>query len=180
MSPLCFSPFPTIKTPRLLLRQLESKDAESIFNYQSNKQHFPYVDMPVYTEREQASAYIEKMNAGIKTNQWIVWAIADMDTKEILGTVSLWNISIEDESAELGYGLFSEAIGKGIMSEALEGVLDYGFHDMGLLKIEAYTSVLNKKSIALLKRRDFSYSKTVEEPASNGELETMKVYSLTP
>ena len=136
--------------------------------------------MPVYTDIAEAKTYIEKMNAGIKDKKWIIWAISDNNSKEILGTISIWNISLELETADLGYGLFSESRGRGIMSEAIKRVVSYGFNNMGLIKIVACTNSLNQKSIALLKRNGFGYSSTFEEPSSNGHIVNMDIYSITP
>lgn len=179
MEQLSFNPFPTLETDRLVLRQLELNDAESIFTYQSNKENFPYVDMTIYTNIAEAKAYIEMMSNGVELNRWIIWAIADGNTNQILGTISIWNISIEQLKAELGYGLFPGNLGKGIMTEALKEVVDYGFNNMGLKTIEACTNSLNQKSLALLKRNNFSYSSSFEEPTSTGETIKMDIYSLT-
>ncbi|EDL65448.1 hypothetical protein BSG1_11261 [Bacillus sp. SG-1] len=168
-----------METHRLILRQLESNDAEAIFAYQSNKENFPYVDMPIYTNIAEAKTYIEKMNTGIKDKKWVIWAIADNKTNSILGTISIWNISNDLETADLGYGLFPGNVGRGIMSEALVKVLDYGFNEIGLNTIEACTNTLNQKSIYLLKRNHFNYSSSFTEPASNGGTIKMDVYSIT-
>lgn len=178
MGQISFSPFPVLQTDRLLLRQLESSDDQLIFEYQSNKENFQFVDMPVYTSIEEAQNYIIKMNTGIANNRWIIWAIADQCTNRILGTISIWNLSIEESKAELGYGLYPGNLGKGIMSEALKKVVAYGFYHMGLKTIEAYTSTMNEKSIALLERNKFTPIASIIEDTSNGEPMEMAIYEL--
>ena len=158
-----FSPFPTLKTDRLFLRKLELKDAQPIFEYQSNKKNFPYVDMQVYTEIEDARNYIKKMNAGVENNKWIIWAIADNQTNHIVGTTSIWNLSEEQRKGELGYGLFPSYRGKGLMKEALTKVIEYGVNTMGLKTLEAYTNSENKESISLLKNCQFNKAANVRE-----------------
>lgn len=177
MDKLNFNPFPTLRTDRLLLRQLEMNDDKLIFEYQSNKENFKFVDMPIYTSIQEAQNYIIKMNAGVENNKWLIWAIADSNTNTILGTISIWNISKEQSKAELGYGLFLGNLGKGIMSEALKKVVEYGFNNMGLKTIEAYTSVINKKSIALLEKNNFTKkSLFIETETSTGEPMEMVIY----
>lgn len=173
-----FNPFPTLKTDRLLLRPLEMNDDTFIFEYQSNKENFKYVDMPIYTCIEDAKNYIMNMNSGVAKNKWIIWAIADANTNKILGTISIWNLSQEQLKGELGYGLFPHNSGKGFMSEALKTVVDYGFTSMGLTSIEACTNSLNSKSIALLERNNFTkVSSFIETNISNGQPTDMVVYS---
>ncbi|MGM0834582.1 MAG: GNAT family N-acetyltransferase [Bacillota bacterium] len=173
-----FDPFPTLKTDRLVLRKLDQKDAAIIFDYQSNKENFPFVDMPIYTSMYEAHQYIEKMNAGVESNRWIIWAIAESATDNILGTVSIWNLTTNPRKGELGYGLFPGNTGKGFMSEALKKVVEYGLDNMGLSAIEAYTHADNEKSLALLEKHHFSKVSTVTEPNSVGESVDMAVYWL--
>lgn len=179
MDKLNFNPFPLLKTERLLLRQLKASDDKLIFEYQSSKDNFKFVDMPVYAGIEEAEKYIIKMNTGVENNKWIIWAISDIETNRILGTICIWNISMEQSKAELGYGLFPGNLGKGIMSEALKKVIEYGFESMGLKIIEAYTNVLNEKSIALLERNNFTFKSTfTETETSSGEPMEMVIYEL--
>lgn len=156
MNKLDFNPFPIMKTERLILRKLVMRDDNIIFNYQSDKDNFKFVDMPVYKHLEEAQNYIMKMNKGVEDNKWIIWAISDIKTDIILGTISIWNISIKDSKAELGYGLYPGNVGKGIMSEALGTAIKYGLNVMGLDTIEAYTNVNNIRSISLLERNNFT------------------------
>lgn len=177
MNNLDFNPFPTLRTERLILRKLDLSDDELIFNYQSDKENFKYVDMPVYTNIEEAQNFIAKMNSGVESNKWIIWAIADANTNSILGTISIWNISLEDSKAELGYGLFPGNLGKGIMSEALKAVIEFGFNTMGLEGIEAYTNAVNEKSIALLERNNFTLASSFTETETfSGEPMDMVIY----
>lgn len=172
-----FNPFPVLKTDRLLLRQLKISDDKLIFEYQSNKDNFKFVDMPIYKSIKDAQNYITKMNKGVKENRWIIWAIADINTNIILGTISIWNITVEQSKAELGYGLYPSNLGKGIMSEALQKVVEYGFKNMKLKTIEAYTNKLNGKSIALLERNNFvKISTIIDTKTFSGQPMEMVIY----
>jgi ribosomal-protein-alanine N-acetyltransferase len=166
MKNLNFTPFPIIRTERLVLRKLEMKDAPSFFKYQSNKRNFLYVDMPVFTDISQTYTYIKEKNEGVQRNKWILWAITDINTDRILGTISIWNFNQEKDKAEFGYGLFPGNTGMGIMTEAILQAIDYGFKDLGLKTLEAYTSINNVKSISLLKRTNFKYESKIKEGTS--------------
>lgn len=175
MNELDFSTFPTLKTNRLFLRKLELHDDELIFEYRSNKENFPFVDMPVYTTIAEAQSFIKKMNTGLENNKWLVWAIADLKTDKILGTISIWNISLEESKAELGFGLFPGNLGKGFMSEALRKIVEYGFVTMGLRVIEAYTNKVNMKSRTLLERNNFFKVASIIDPETSSGLPTEMV-----
>lgn len=154
---------PTLIAKRLLLTKLEPGDAPGIYAYQGDKENFPHVDMPVYTSIQEAHDYIQRMNAGADNDQWLIWAIRHQDTNAIMGTISIWNICSQEHKAELGFGLFPQFRGQGFMGEALAAVVSFGFTQMGLQVMEAYTNVNNFQSIALLEGSGFSYSTTIQE-----------------
>lgn len=167
---LNFNPFPELKSNRLILKQLSEKHALLIFTYQSNKENFPYVEMPIYNDVSQALQYIRKMNAGILENKWIIWAICLAENERIIGTISLWNLNLEKDLAELGYGIFPEYRHNGYMHEALELAVRYGFDMMELKAIEAYTNHSNIPSKNVLKKMNFQFVKTIKDEYSNGAL----------
>lgn len=134
--------------------------------------------MPVYTDISEAKGYIEKMNKGVSQSKWIIWAICLEDENNIIGTISIWNINHEKESAELGYGIYPKYRNNGYMKEALELVIDYGFNEMDLKLIEVYTSHDNKPSINLLEKMNFKFFNTIKDDYSNGAL--MDIYHISP
>lgn len=59
------------------------------------------------------------------------------------------------QAGYLGYGLAQEAVGKGLMGEALESVIDYCFSELNLHRIMANFMSANVRSAILLKRLGF-------------------------
>ena len=175
MNILNFNPFPLLMGENIILRKLKVEDAPIIFDYQSNPENFPFVDMPIYTELEQAENYITKMNNGVEQNKWIIWGITTKESDKILGTISIWGIEEEKSAAELGYGLYPGNTGKGIMTQALNLAIEYGYEIMGLKYLDAYTNIKNQKSCALLERNGFARVEVVAEDNGSGPME-MAVY----
>ena len=171
-----FSKFPKIKTERLILRQLLQTDVDEVFKYQSNKSNFQYADMPIYKSIAEAKGFIDKMNVGVRENKWIKWAI-DFGGQPV-GTISLWNFNLDTNTAELGYGLYNNR-GIGLMTEAVNAVISYGFDVMKLKTIKAFTNKENIKSMELLKRVGFTYEcDFLEEHTSSGEPMQMVIYKM--
>jgi RimJ/RimL family protein N-acetyltransferase len=54
--------------------------------------------------------------------------------------------------AEIGFGLVQAMSGQGYMTEACRAVLDYGFADMGLRRIEARCQITNAASARVLEK----------------------------
>ncbi len=71
------------------------------------------------------------------------------------GSIGLWRIEKENHRAEIGYMLESRLQGKGLMYEALQEVLEYGFRELKRHSIEAQIDPRNTASAALLKKGGF-------------------------
>src|SRR5215203_1961583 len=56
-----FTQFPTLSTPRLLLRQIRSTDANAIFEVFSDQDVMQFDSNPLYTSIEDAEAFIQKL-----------------------------------------------------------------------------------------------------------------------
>ena len=83
------------------------------------------------------------------------WTITIKDNPKLIGSICLWNFNTEKTIAEIGYDLHPNFQGKGIMNESMNLVLDFGFKNLKLKTIEAFTHKGNKSSIRLLKRNQF-------------------------
>ena len=158
--------FPVLTTERLILRRLEIQDDQEIFFLRSDKTVNKYLVAPIAQSIKEAKAFIEKINAGISNNYW---GLTLKNNNKLIGTICIWNISLEENKAEIGYVLHPDLQGKGLMQEAIVKVIDYGFEIMKLRYLEAVLNPDNAKSIALLKRNGFEYE---------GELDNAVVYKL--
>ena len=159
---LNFTPFPVIKTQRLILRKLTIKDAEEIMLLRSDEQVNKFLDRPKSVDVNDATKFIEKIESGISNNEWIYWAITFKDNDTLIGTICLWNISFDNSMAEIGYELLPTFQGKGIMQEAITKVTDYGFNKMKLKIITAFTHPGNYQSTNLLLKNNFLLDKNYE------------------
>ncbi len=72
-----------------------------------------------------------------------------------LGMVGFKDISMENRRAKIGYWLTEDSQGKGIMTVAVRALLNYGFEDLKLNKIEIEAAVGNNKSNAIPERLGF-------------------------
>lgn len=170
-------PFPNLRTPRLLLREPMRSDDTALYAIRSNASVNQYLIRPESVTAEETRQFIEKIRSGIRRNQWLYWAITFRGEDTLLGTICLWNISVAEESAEVGYELHPDYQGQGIMQEALGQVLRFGFENLRLKTIRALTRVDNLKSVHLLEKYGFIKNEEFEE---NGrKIQTyVAVYSL--
>lgn len=148
-----FSPFPDIVTERCRLRKPDLADAAELHRMRSNPDIMRYIDRPLSTGVPDMTELIGKMRTGIETNDNISWAI-DING-QYAGSVGYWRITPEDHYAEIGYMLDIAHWGRGIMSEIIPHVLDYGFGVMNLHRIEANINADNAASRAVLLKYGF-------------------------
>ena len=160
---LDFRLFPKLETKRLLLRQFILSDAADLFEIRSNPDVIDFTDQKLDEYIEDSIKFINIINLGIEKQKWINWAIVHKDTNKMIGSINLWNFNKNENKAEVGYSLNPLYQGKGLMSEALEKVIDYGLNVMELGSIEAWTEKRNLKSIKLLERNNFKYLRVEKE-----------------
>jgi ribosomal-protein-alanine N-acetyltransferase len=156
-----FSPFPALQTKRLSLRKLSLDDAEEIFALRSNDEVNKFIDRAKAKDVDEAIAFINKVNISIANNNSIYWVICYRENPKLIGTICLWNINEKLYKAEVGYELIPEYQGKGIATEALSVVINYGFDEMMLGTIEAYTHKENMASTKLLEK--FNFGRNLQE-----------------
>jgi ribosomal-protein-alanine N-acetyltransferase len=174
-----FTPLPELHTERLILRQLTNDDANEIFLLRSDEKVNEFVDRPRAKSIEDALAFINMINNSIANNETTYWAVTLKTNLKLIGTITLWNISDEDEKAEIGYELLPEFQKKGYMQEAVSKVIDFGFNAIHLKSIEAYTHPLNHNSSALLKRNRFRLKSPEKNiPESENPIEMIFYLSL--
>lgn len=116
-------------TERLVLRSINEYDAAEIFEIRSN----PEINQFLHRNPPKNSFDGLEFILGIKKktiNKEILFlGITLQNQPKLIGTICLWNFSKKRDVAELGYELLPEYHGKGIMSEAVNFMLNYGFED---------------------------------------------------
>ncbi len=146
--------FPTLTTERLILRELRPDDAADVLLFRGD----PYVQRfnsePLKTI-EEAAAFIEELNAGNQAGRWLEWTITLQGEERALGVVGLGSWAKYHRRAEVGYDLARAFWGRGIGTEAVRAVVNYGFTQLNLNRIEAATIADNHESVKLLKKLGF-------------------------
>lgn len=143
-------------TDRLILRKATKADGNEILFLRSDQSVNKYIDRPPTKNLKDAEDFIAKIEHGIQKGQNIYWNITLKNDPKMIGTICLWNFSEDQKVGEVGYDLHPQFQGKGIMSEALQCVMNYGFQKLNLEKIEAYTHRENKSSKRLLEKNNFT------------------------
>lgn len=169
--------FPIIKTDRLLLRQFVENDIENVFKGLSHPDVVKYYGVSYQTleatkKQMDFFADLEKNETGI----W--WAVCSADNKTFYGAGGLNSLSAAHKKAEIGFWLISDYWGKGIMTEAMPLICNYGFDNLGLHRIEGIVETDNRNCKNALAKLDFQHEGTMKEcEIKNGQFISLDIYA---
>ncbi len=169
---LNFHPFPVLTTERLVLREMSLDDTDTYFIIRADEEMNKYIANPRPKTREEAQAILERMASYARDNKSIAWTIADKATNRMVGSLCLWSMDDNEDSWEFGYAILTEYQNKGLMTEALQAAIKYGFEVMNLPMISAFTHKDNASSIHLLEKNNFTRNHAAE--AAHAQIEELK------
>ncbi len=84
-------------------------------------------------------------------NTWFIF-----NNGNICGSIGYVKINHADHNGEIGYWLSETSQGLGIMTQACQKIIEYGFTKLGFKRIEIRVIKENEKSIAIPKRLHFT------------------------
>jgi [ribosomal protein S5]-alanine N-acetyltransferase len=169
-----FKSFPILITERLTLRQLSIDDEQDIFALRSDPKINKFLYRQLCKTTEDAKSFINNVTENVAKGGTYYWAISFTDTKQLVGTICLFDLSSEESSCEMGYELMMKFQGQGIMQEAAQTVIDFVFQTLKLKKILAFTHYENQNSTNLLLKLNFL--KSLESYKENPNL---NIFTLT-
>ena len=138
-----------LTTARLLLRPFETADADAVFDYASDAEWARYLEnVPQPFTRSDAEQRVAR-NMGESWETHPTWAIV-LDGV-VVGDIVLM-IDLRNEIGELGYELSRQHWGKGLVVEAAEAVIDWGFRERGLAKVFAQCDLRNTRSLRVMEK----------------------------
>lgn len=150
-----FTSFPNLETERLLLRRVNNNDIKEVLALRSNPETMKYIPRPLVKNDDEALEHIAMIETKIENNEGINWAITLKDNPKLIGVIGHYRIKPEHYRSEIGYMILPEFNGKGIVTEAVQEVVKYGFEAMQLHSIEAVIDPDNIASAKVLEKNNF-------------------------
>ena len=168
-----------LKTPRLILRKMETKDAPELFAYASDPEVSRYVSWETHRSLEDSLWFINFTLQRYATEGIGGFGIIYKETNQFIGTCGyeFWNK--EHHSAEIGYALSRTYWGKGLMPEAIAKLLLFGFEEMGLNRIQARVELENTRSQRVVEKLGMRFEGVLREVMwVKGSYRDLKLYSI--
>lgn len=168
---------PPITTERFILKEIMQEDKAHIYQGLSDPRvtkhyavHFPTLE----ATQEQMDWYADLKKHG--TGLW--WGIFDKATEEFCGAGGYNGLDKTHRKAEIGFWLLPAFWGQGIMPEVMPKIIQMGFEDLGLNRIEGFVEHSNTKCKSALAKIDFQLEGTMRQcEFKNGQYIDVDIYA---
>lgn len=151
-----FSKPPTLMTQRLTLRAMKTMDSYDMYEYACRPDVTRYLTWQPHPSRDYTKDYLDFIGKCYRNGEFFDWAViwcADGDMyQKMIGTCGFTRFDYENDSAEVGYVINPEYRGRGVAPEALKRVLEFGFRELKLNRIEARYMVGNEVSRRVMEK----------------------------
>lgn len=144
-----------LQTSRMLIKGFSPEDMNIIFTTLPKEEIMNLLGHQSDKEFEKEA---EKQQQGYASynRRFVLFLLIDETTGKIIGRCGLHNWNPDHRRAEIGYVMSDETFKqKGLMSEAVEAIIRYGFTELNLNRIEALVSAENIPSLRLLEKNGF-------------------------
>ncbi|PCJ67565.1 MAG: N-acetyltransferase [Bacteroidetes bacterium] len=146
--------FETIETSRLFLRKTTQEVMDHVFTSMEPREQMKFLGL---TDIQQLQEQERRYNDGLSTfnRKFLYFHLIDKNSQENIGWCGYHTWYIDHYRAEIGYMINESHQRKGLMTEALNAIIPYGFSAMSLNRIEAFIGLENPPSLKLLQNFNF-------------------------
>jgi len=148
--------FDTLETPRLTLSGISPEQMRHIF------EALPKDEIKRILGHRSEQDYEKEANKhkngySSYNRSFKLFLLTDKASNTIIGRCGIHNWNTEHRRAEVGYVMEDERFKRqGLMTEALAAILEYGFRNMNLNRIEALVGAGNVPSLRLMEKFNFT------------------------
>lgn len=172
-------PFPRLATPRLNLRHIERSDADALFAIHSDIAWMRWYGVDPMIERYQADQLADFFASWHLAGTGYRWALERKHDRRLIGTCGLFRWNRSWRNCVVGYEIARDCHRQGYMREALTAILEYGFSEMDLHRIQAEMHPDNAASSGLASSLGFRFEGVHREQGYwAGRFHDLNCYSL--
>jgi len=175
-----FVPFPISVTSRLTLRKVERSDTQDLFEFCRYPESCEYSEWNPHKTIADTKSFVSWLLSAYKKQNCTFWAIVENSTKKVIGTCNFVSIDENYKIAEIGYCLSKDYWRKGIATEAVSAIISFGFHKIGLKRIQARIMIENTRSIHVAQKLGMEYEGTLKKAVYfNSKSHDVVVWAIT-
>lgn len=171
--------FKVISTPRLDLRIVDPEVYNYVFKNFNENELMNFLNCEDRLALEKEKIKFQKGHS-MFNKSFLFFHILEKATQKMIGWCGFHTWYTDHDRAEIGYILYNDAYkNKGIMSEVLPAVLNFGFEEMKLNRIEAFVGPFNEPSLKLMENMGFNKEGQLRQHyKKNGIIEDSVLFSL--
>lgn len=149
-------PFPTLETKRLVLREIITSDAPALLQIHGDAELMRWFGTEPLKDLHAAVGLVGLFASWRSLpNPGVRWGLQLKGEPTLIGSCGLFGWNRNSRKCTLGYELARGCHGKGLMQEALNAALDWGFNKMDLHRVEAQVHPSNVASLQSIRRLGF-------------------------
>lgn len=138
-------------------------------NWASDPEVTKFLTWPAYQSMETAFPVLSMWIKDYEKANFYQWIIVLKDLGEPIGSISAMDPNDVLEKTEIGYCIGKSWWHQGLMTEALQAVIDFLFRDVGMNRIEAKYDTNNPHSGAVMKKCGMKYEGTSRAAGKNNQ-----------
>ncbi|PCE14363.1 acetyltransferase [Microbacterium sp. SZ1] len=159
----------TLTTERLVLRAPDTSDVDAITEACQDPEIQRWTTVPSPYARSDAEEFVRLVGGWWAEGSETVWALR-VDGA-LVGMIGLHDIAAHRAGgrAELGFWVTAAARGRGYVVEAARAVIDWGFTELGLARIEWRAVAGNVASAKAARSLGFRYEGLLRQAFASGD-----------
>ncbi|MGM9986281.1 MAG: GNAT family N-acetyltransferase [Bacillaceae bacterium] len=170
---------PTLETERLLLRKITLEDVGDMYEYASDHEVTKFVTWYPHQSLIETRSFIEYVLQQYKKNKVAPWGIEYKENGKLIGTIDFVWWDKQKRHAEIGYAISKHYWGKGLTTEAASALVQFGFEQMDLVRIQARCLVDNIASKRVMEKIGMSFEEMKKkEILVKGEFKDIEIYAI--
>jgi [ribosomal protein S5]-alanine N-acetyltransferase len=156
-----------IETQRTILRWLREEDLEAVTTLLGNPRVMRFSLAGVHTP-EQCREFLDTCLASYQEKGYGIFAVVEKETDEVIGYCGFYDQIVEGRAeVEVAYRLLPRVWSKGLATEVVRRVQEFGFQELGFRRLisnidsENHASARVAEKCGMNYERDFLYKGTL-------------------
>jgi len=145
---------PTLKTKRLLLRPISLTDISDVFEYAKSPLVGPNAGWKPHSSIGETEAFVKYAIKKREIGQPGIYAIIYKENNKMIGTIEIHSYNLY--KGEIGFVLNPKYWGKGLIVEAAQAVIIYGFEILHLKRLQYGYFLFNNRSKRVCEKLGFT------------------------
>lgn len=159
-----------IETTRLILRSFTLEDAQAMYdNWAASDCVTRFMTWPAHESVEISRMVLSDWVSHYGEANYYQWAIVLKELGKPIGSISAVNMNERIGKVEVGYCIGQKWWYQGITAEALDAVIRFFLHEVGINRVEACHDPNNPNSGKVMEKCGMHYEGTLRQAGINNQ-----------